>query len=57
MSIREVLDEIREKDGQDVSSDHLFREWLNYEGIIGYDREIKTAIKIIYGIDLEKVQH
>lgn len=53
MSIKEILDEIREEDGQAVSKNHLFREWLNYEGIIGYDSNIKAAIEIIYGVDLE----
>jgi hypothetical protein len=53
MSIVEILDEIKEEDGQESSKNHLFREWLNYEGIIGYDYKIKAAIELIYNIDLD----
>lgn len=51
--IQDVLEEIKAEDGQNVSKDHLFKEWLNYEGIIGYDYKIKSVIKEIYGIDLD----
>lgn len=53
MSIKDILNEIKE-DGQDANNNHLFREWLNYEGIIGYDGRIKVAIKMIYNIDLDE---
>ncbi|MGD6876961.1 hypothetical protein [Bacillus infantis] len=51
--IQEVLEEIKAEDGQHITKDHLFREWLNYEGLIGYDHQIKSVIKEIYGIDLK----
>jgi len=52
--IQEVLEEIKTDDGHNVSKNHLFKEFLNYEGIIGYDGMIKAAIKEIYGIDLDQ---
>jgi hypothetical protein len=51
--ITEIIEEIKQEDGQNVSKDHLFKEWLKYEGIHGYDKTIKAAIKMIYGLDVK----
>ena len=53
MSIVDIIEEIKEEDGQKVGKDHLFKEWLKYEGIHGYDETIKSAIRLIYGIEVE----
>lgn len=52
--IQEVLEEIKSEDGYNVSKNHLFKEWLKYEGFFGYEMKIKSVIREIYGIDLDE---
>lgn len=47
--INEMVDKII----NGLTPDEVLKEWLDWEGIIGYDTQIKRAIEAIYQISLK----
>lgn len=40
----------------DYSKNEIFSEVLSWDGLIGWDQQIKKYVKDIYGIDLDKMK-
>lgn len=36
-----------------LTNNELFEEWLNWEGILGYDRTLRNLVEQIYGVELK----